>query len=254
MKTQDEGSFTQNGSSEQRDVGVDGLGSLAKLLGVFLEPQKTFKAIGQSSDWFIPLTACLLLVLIFNIVAVGRMGIGNILRTSLQGNPQADEIVAAAEGSMFTKLMIYVAPVISIPISLLALAGIFLVVLTLAGEDMNYKKVFSVCAYSLFAYSLGSSFVTLMVIVFTKDFSDFDLRNPLASNVGYFLNPAETGKFLHSLASSLDLLSFWFLFLLGVGFAATSPRPNFRKSLTLVVSLWVVYVIGKAGLSNFFGN
>ncbi len=243
METQDEGR-----------VGADGTGSLAKLFGVFLEPQKTFKTIGQSSDWFIPLAACLVLVLISNIVAVGRMGIGNILQASLQGNPQRDEIVAAAEGSPFTKLMIYAVPVISIPISLLVLAGVFLVALTLAGEEMNFKKVFSVCAYSFFAYSLGSSFITLMVILLTKDFSDFDLRNPLASNVGYFLNPAETGKFLHSVASSFDLLSFWLLFLLAAGFAATSARPNFRKSLAIVVSFWVVYVIGKAGLSNFFGN
>jgi hypothetical protein len=55
----------------------------------------------------------------------------------------------------------------------------------------------------------------------------------------------------HSLLSSIDLLSFWTmaLLVLGLSFATKAPRG---RVAALVLSVWALYVLGKAGVVAIF--
>ena len=53
----------------------------------------------------------------------------------------------------------------------------------------------------------------------------------------------------HALLSSVDLLSFWAMALLVLGLSAAARAPR-RRVAILVVALWALYVLGKAGLTR----
>ena len=65
------------------------------------------------------------------------------------------------------------------------------------------------------------------------------------------MDPEDPHKFLYSLASSLDVPSLWYLFLLATGLAGVCSNLKFRKSVVLVVSGWLLYVMGKAIIAVF---
>jgi hypothetical protein len=66
-----------------------------------------------------------------------------------------------------------------------------------------------------------------------------------------FLVSRQADKTLHSLLGSLDLLSFWTMGLLVLGLSAATSARRGRMAI-LVVSLWGLYVLGKAGLGIVF--
>ena len=226
--------------------------AIASLLGVFFQPQATFQAIGRKPTWLVPVLACVLLALITSFFVINKMGVANIMRSAMQGNPRADEIIAMSEQSASTKVMMYVMAPVQVPLILLAMAGVFLLGLMLAGPEIGFKKVFSVVALSFFAYSFVASLLTAVTVATARDFANFDIRNPIATNVGFFLDPAESNKFLYNVASSIDILSFWFLYLLALGFAEVSLKPRQRKPIALIIGIWAVFVIGKAAFTSLF--
>ncbi|HVN78733.1 MAG TPA: YIP1 family protein [Terriglobia bacterium] len=225
-------------------------GGLANLFGVIFQPQAAFRSIGAKPSWLLPLSACMILSLVAVTLMINRMGIANMMRTTLQGNPQAEGIAESG----FVKTMMYVNPLIFLPIMLLAMAGVFLLALMLVGVEVSFKQAFSIVTHSFFAYSVITTALTLVTVYATKDFSNFDLRNATATNVGFFVDPAETSKFLYSLASSLDVLSLWFLYLLAVGFAETARKTRLQKTLPAVIGVWLIYVFGKAAFSGLTGR
>ena len=54
-----------------------------------------------------------------------------------------------------------------------------------------------------------------------------------------------TDKVLHSLAASVDLFTFWAIALLVLGLSSAAGAPR-RRVAILVVSLWLLFVLGKA--------
>jgi hypothetical protein len=217
---------------------------------VIFQPQAAFRSIGAKPRWILPLAACVILTLVSVILMVNRMGIANMMRAPLQGNPQAEGIAESG----FVKTMMYVNPLIFLPIMLLAMAGVFLLVLMLVGVEVSFKQAFSIVTHSFLAYSVITTALTLVTVYATKDYSNFDIRNATATNVGFFLDPAETSKFLYSFASSLDVLSFWLLYLLAVGFAETGPKTRLPKTLPAVIGVWLIYVLGKAAFAGLMGR
>ena len=70
------------------------------------------------------------------------------------------------------------------------------------------------------------------------------------SNLG-FLVERDSSKLLHSLLQSIDLFSFWSLLLFVIGFAAAAKIPR-KSAAAVIVTLWLLYVSGKAGLAALF--
>ena len=55
----------------------------------------------------------------------------------------------------------------------------------------------------------------------------------------------------HALLSSVDVVSVWVIVLLVLGLAAAAQAPRKRVAI-LVVALWALFVLGKAGLTAMF--
>jgi tetratricopeptide (TPR) repeat protein len=115
------------------------------------------------------------------------------------------------------------------------------------------KKILSV---SYWAMAPPSIVMMLLAILFmyVRDPDTLEL-NPaknVASNLGMLVSE-KAHPVLNSLLGSIDIFSFWTVILLSIGLAAISNRKlTTKKSATVVVLLWVVWILAKAGWSALF--
>jgi hypothetical protein len=221
------------------------------LFGIFLGPKETFQKLRQTPNWLLPLVASLVLVGVGNFIVIEKVGIANILKAALKSNPQADQILEMAKESTTTRVMMHAAPLVSLPFGILSTVATLLLLLALSSEEANFKKVFCVVSYSFFAYACVTTALAVLMVLVTADGSKLDVRNLLASNPGFFMDPDDPHKFLYSVASSLDVLSLWYRFLFATGRAGVCTNLKRRKSAVLVFSGWLLYVMGKAIIAVF---
>jgi hypothetical protein len=116
---------------------------------------------------------------------------------------------------------------------------------SMLGSQLRYGQMSAIVAYA----SLSGLVAILLTIIvmFVRSPEDFNLQNPLAFNVGAFLNPDSTPKWLTSLGTSLDLFSLWDMCLIAVGIMVASRKVAFTKALMVVVIPWAIYVALKVG-------
>ena len=91
----------------------------------------------------------------------------------------------------------------------------------------------------------------LLAILWNRDTVDkATMGDALHTNLG-FLADAHADPVGHALLSSVDVVSFWIMALLVLGFSAAAGASRKRVAI-LVVSLWALFVLGKAGLAAVF--
>ena len=88
---------------------------------------------------------------------------------------------------------------------------------------------------------------TLLVLALKGDWN-VDPQTALATDVSVLFDPTAMPAALFSAARSLDLVSFWTIYLQAVGMAAVVQRRT-RTALIAIVVLWSLYVAVKSLLA-----
>jgi hypothetical protein len=134
-----------------------------------------------------------------------------------------------------------------------AIAGVTAAVLWMAcqafGWELRFVQSFGVTTHAFLPGIFAS--IGLFAMLWGRTTIDpQSLDDVLPTNLGSLVSRT-SNKALHSLLGSLDLLSFWTiaLIVLGLSFATGARRG---RMAVLVVSLWGLYVLGKAGLGILF--
>jgi hypothetical protein len=78
----------------------------------------------------------------------------------------------------------------------------------------------------------------------------FSFQNPVATNPGYFLNPAD-GVFVYGVATALDIFMIWTLVLTAIGFTCVSKVKK-GTSFAIVFGWWAILTLGTTALSAAF--
>ena len=146
----------------------------------------------------------------------------------------------------------YVGALIGVPVADLIIAAVLLGIAGgLMGGGMRFKQVFAAVAWSGMP-GIVSAILTV-VVIFLKNPDDFNMQNPLAFNLGAFMDPNTSSKFVYSLASSLDLFVLWMILLIATGLkAAAGKKLTFTGALVAVLLPWAVWVLGKSALAGAF--
>ncbi len=110
--------------------------------------------------------------------------------------------------------------------------------------QVTFRQLFAVTCYAFLPNLLAGALAILTM--YLKQPEDFDLENPTAFNIGFYLDPQTTPKWLVSVASSVDLFSIWVLLLLALGLTAAGRRLSYSKALVAVSGLWLLWVALKA--------
>jgi hypothetical protein len=235
-----------------------GMGEFSRLVGVFFEPTKTFRDIAQRPSWIVPMVLVILAVIGVTATISQRIGWERILRHQNETNSRMQQMdpaqreQAVAMQMKFAPVIGYVGAIVGVPIVDVVIAAVLLGVAGgLMGGGMRFKQVFAIVAYSGMPGLVSA--ILSVVVIFLKNPDDYNVQNPLAFNVGAFMDPNTASKFLYSLGSSLDLFVIWTMLLMATGLkAAAGKKLTFTGALVAVLLPWAVVVLGKAAIAGAF--
>ncbi len=232
------------------------LSEAARIVNTFIAPSKTFTDLRRSAAWWGPFLLMAIVSTIF-VYSVGeKIGFRKVMENQMQAQPKsqarleklpADQREAQLQaGAKFTGVISYVFPLISLVIWLIIAAALF-GTFKFAGGDIPFKVSLAIVIYAGLPLMVKSLLGILSVVAGMSPDS-FSFQNPIASNPGYFMNPAD-GVFLYSLASGIDIFMIWTLVLTAIGFTCVSKVKR-GTSFAIVFGWWAVFTLAGAALAG----
>ncbi|MGC8793774.1 MAG: YIP1 family protein [Bryobacteraceae bacterium] len=223
----------------------------ARLAAVFFDPKRAFSDIAAHPRWWPPLLISVLVATIFVSLYSSRVGWERYLERALESNPRTESLTAEQRHRIIEQQMplvtvvSYAGAVVGTVVTTLVAAGALLFAANFLGStELAFRPMFAVTCYAFLPNALAGLLGILMM--FLKHPEDFDLENPTAFNVGAYLDPAATPKWLVAVASSIDLFSIWVILLLALGISTAARKTSYGRALATVVGLWATWVVLKA--------
>ena len=129
-----------------------------------------------------------------------------------------------------------------------AIAGIVWASCQAFGWEVRFAQSMGLTSHAFLPGTLKS--IGLLAVLWNRASINPDLvGDALPSSLGFLVGAQD--RVLHGLLSSLDLFSFWTLALLTLGVSAAA-RTTRGRAAALVVTLWALFVLGKAGVAAIF--
>jgi len=224
-----------------------------RLTGIYFEPKKTFESINRKPSWLGIFIVVAVLGVAVSYALTSRMDYETYMRKAMQMNPwtrnmpeeQIEQVLSRPPSAFGRYSQIIFAPVGMLVVYCI-LAGVFLLVYMMMGASIPFKKSLAVTIWGMAAPAIVVVILSIIFIM-TKDPAtlDIDPAGNVASNLGLLVSRSDNPG-LASLLSSIDLFSFWSIFLLAVGYSAVSDRKlTTGKAAIGIIVLWAVYVAGK---------
>ncbi|HCC57123.1 MAG TPA: hypothetical protein DEQ47_07645 [Solibacterales bacterium] len=232
---------------------------MTELAQMFYDPPKVYAAIRERKIWLPAFVAVALLTLISSILIINLVGMQTITRKQLESNQRVarqmgqekiDEAVEKSDTPV-RKAIGYCVAVIGISLYLLVVSAIFMGLMNVMDAKLSYTQSLGTLAYSAFPFSLITAFMSGLILLLAADRAELNLQNLIPFNPAAFMDAATASKPLYALASSMDLLSFGQIGLIGFGYSKVSGK-SFAQCVGVVAALWAVYVLLKTGLSALF--
>lgn len=234
--------------------------SVSGLWTIFFSPAETF--VPSKRSWLVPLVAACILSLLINVMVINIVGMGTIVRNQLESMPSIaeqlgpegiDKAVNDAESSGARKIFTYLGALFGVAIAVAIVAGVTYGVFMIMSAGTTYMSVFTACAWSTYAYLVVQLIGSAIFLAAVNDYRGIDPQRLVLLNPSIFLDRETINRFLFSLAGSFDLISFWTLYLQALGIHKLSTGVSMKQSLGVVITLWLIWILGKAGVSTLFG-
>lgn len=239
---------------------VQPLSQGARLVDTFVAPSKTFHDIRRSAAWWLPFVLICVIGLIFAYTVLHKVGVPTLVDSVIHSSGSLSDRIANAPPDQVARIrstiemqirFMYFAPVIVLIVGLIV-AGIFLGTANFVfGGKANYKQMLAVWFYG----TLPLIFISLLTIItlFAGMQSDnFNLKNTVGTNIGYFLQGGDSPRWLVTLLSSVDIFSIWSAILLTIGVSIVAGIK--RSSAAIVVfGWWAIYVLGQTAIAAITG-
>ena len=245
-------------NNPQREEGQAApLGEAGRLTGVLFDPAATFPDIVARPRWWVPLA--LLAVVTLSFLAVfHRMGgwppflqSQNARNERFQEMPEEQRARILEQQLKFAPLVGYIQVPLGLAVFSVALAGILLFVFNiLAGQNLEFRKVYAVTCYSLLP--LGVNGILSLIVFLLKGPEEFDLQNPVATNLGAFLDPEQMPAWVVSVGAAMDLVSLWVVLLLATGMVAAGRRLAWGTAFGWLLGTWGAWMVVKGLVTWIF--
>jgi hypothetical protein len=228
----------------------------ARLIGVFFSPKATFEDIAARPSWILPVVLMTILGAGVAFVMNQKVDWRDVASKRIEESPRAANLTPEqkerqlAMSAKISPPIAYAFGIVWPILQALIVGGVLLLAYNLIGSaGARFSTSLGVTAHAYFPWILYS--LLFILILYLKAPGTVDLDNPIATNVGSFL-PESTPKALMSLGKSIDIFSIWTMLLLAMGFTALNPKKLKGKALSIVISVWAVYVAIKVGLAWIF--
>jgi fumarate reductase subunit D len=236
-----------------------GLSEPERLINTFVAPSKTFKDIRTNSSWWVPWVLLSIFSLLFSYAVTTKIGWDQVVQNEIAKNPKAmeriDKMPPDQRENMLkmqasvSKYIGYGTPVVILVI-LVVVAAVLMATFNFGmGAKVEFGQSMAIVAYS-YLPNIVSTLLAVVAMFAGADPEGFNIRNPVATNPGYFLSPTGN-KFIYGVASMFDVIAIWMIILLGVGFAANSKVKR-GTAIAVVAGLYVVIKLVGTALGAIF--
>ncbi|HEV7219245.1 MAG: YIP1 family protein [Terriglobales bacterium] len=236
---------------------VSALSEPQRIIDTFIAPTKTFTDLRRSAQWWAPFLLMVIFSAVFVYVGGQKVGFRKAMENQMRAQPKQQEQIEQLPpdqreqrletGTKITKGISYAFPAIQLLILVIIAAILFATFKFAAGADVSFKVSLAIVIYASLPGLLKISLALVSLLAGASPDS-FTFQNPVATNPGYFLNPADS-PFLYSLASSFDVFLIWTLALTAIGFTCVS-RVKRGTAFAIVFGWWIVFALIGAGLAS----
>jgi hypothetical protein len=222
---------------------VPALKESERLLYTFAAPSRTMADLRRNASWWVPWLLVSIASMAFVFALDKKIGWAQVLETQMRSNPKAaaqieemapdlrEKVLKIQETS--ARVLGYVAPVTTL-LMLVVVAALMMAIFNFGfGAKLRFQEMIGVAAYSFLPSILSTGLMTVMLFLVPPE--RFDLKNSVATSVGYFV-PA-TMPFLKTLLGIFDVFILWEVFLLAVGVSQLSKVKQGTAFATIFVVL-----------------
>jgi hypothetical protein len=231
----------------------------ARILNTFVAPSKTFTDLRRNASWWAPFLLMVIFSVAFVYVGGQKVGFRKIMENQMRAQPKQQARLESLppdqreqqmqQGAKISRIISYAFPVIQLIILVIIAAVLFATFKFAAGADIKFKVALAIVIYAGLPGLLRVSLAILSLLSGASPDS-FTFQNPVATNPGYFMNPADS-PFLYSLASSFDVFLIWTLILTAIGFTCVSKVKR-GTALAIVFGWWLGFSLIGASLGALF--
>jgi hypothetical protein len=225
----------------------------ARILDTFIAPSKTFTDLRRNASWWAPW----LLISIFSLTfmyAIGRqIGFEQVTRNQIAHSSKADQFDRLPPDQQAQRIQLsskvigflsYGSPLTILFYMLVETVVLWVTFKVGTAAQTSFKSAYAISMYGALPSILAAILGTVALFAGVNP-DGFDINNPVGSNLGYYLDPDATGKFIRAMASSLDLTSIWSIVLVGIGYSCTGKVK--RATAIVIVAGW--YLLFKLATS-----
>jgi hypothetical protein len=226
--------------------------AFGRLLGALVSPVETFRSIAARPTWLVPLLLLAVLGTAVGSMLVQHLDFDQLMRVQNErtgGQMTGEQVEHAVEqAKKWAPIAALLQGVIVAPAIYLLLALVFWAGFRLLGSDLTFKTSLATSVHALLPSAIAA-LLSIPVILRHGVYTQQEIKggNFLASSLA-FLVPGDGSPALRSLLGSLDLFSLWTLGLLVVGYRETA-RVSPKAAFGTVLTLWLIYVVGKVALA-----
>jgi len=227
-----------------------------RVIGVLVAPDKTYRSIAERPTWVVPLLLLVILGVSVGLVMQQRVDQGELVKYQMDkmgvelSQKQMEKIESDAASPGFRQWAGWILGPLLAAAFYFVLAAVFLMALRLAGSDIEYMSSLAVIVHGLLPIAVAS-LLNIPLVLSRSEISPEEVMSGglLASN----LRPLapEGSPVVASLLGSLDFFAIWAVVLLILGFR-TVGRVSTRTAAAIVLVLWGLLVLGKAGVAAVF--
>jgi len=225
--------------------------SFQRMAGAIFAPVSTFAEIARSPDWVLPLILFTLISVVSSFLIVPHLDMESTIRQQLESRHQsAEKIERSVELANKIKSFVPYISLVTTPIVLLILGGVFLIAFQMFGGEGSFLQYLAVVLYAWIPLVLQGILTTALVST-RGSIGQEEMLSVVRSNPGFLVNP-HSAPVLFALLSSLDVFTIWMLALLVIGCAFVS-RLSRKSSTAIIVALWAVVLLFKVTMAVIRG-
>lgn len=228
-----------------------GLSQVERVVDTFVAPSKTFTDIRRNASWWLPFLLSILVSVAFAASIDRKIGFDQVAQSNINRNASAQQKMSSLTDAQreqsihtigsFTRVVSYLYPVIGLIFAVIC-AGILMLTFNFGlGAKASYKEYLAVWFYAGLPFLI--KFLLAAIAIFAGvNAEQFDLNNPVGTNVGWYLT-SDSPLWLRTLFSSADIFTFWVVLLLIVGCSIVAKVKR-SSSAIVIIGWWVLIILG----------
>lgn len=210
---------------------------------MLVNPAATLGTLDTRPAAFLPLIAAALYAAVVNLYVLQRIGVRRVIEAAVRAAASVDTETLIANAMAQRQQIVVMQAVSAFAGSIIAalLLGLFFwLLVTVAGALVPFRRVLAVVAHVAFFTTIARETMIGLVVTVTRNLDAFNIRNPIATNLGFFIHTASPA--MARLLGAADLITAAGLTLTIVGLRAVAKELSTVVVASIVLVPWVLYV------------